>query len=899
MAEYLSGSINFDGLSGNKFADVIKGLKSIEELPKKRLESWKADWNIRYEAFNKVIDSMREAQTKLTAINDPSKFITKIAKSSKDSILTAKADANALDANHTIDVKQVASNSIWAFNGSYPAKNTSVNTTGTDQTFSYTYDGKTRDLTVPPGTTLESLSNLINKDAKNPGVRMNLIQNGDGYSFQIMGKDTGKDKDLTVHPNKLDGMSSAKNIWASGIGDPAAPIATPGPLEYFVDDGNGLNKKVTVPAGSTMKEVVAAINREVPGAGAKIDTVDGKSVLSLADKYTVTGRGLDGKVTKTERNVYNVKSSQVLDPTSQPPDAKLNYSFVDSKGRGYSVDVEANKTYGDVVNGINDEIEKRAQKVENDPNNPDPTEAASIRAEKIGFEMDQGTPPQERIALKVGQGNITGHGLTPVKETVKSIWSGEVEPDRVLDSVRYTVEDANGTQHIFDVPDGKSMRYLADEINARLGSAVPPVTAAIAGNATDGYKLELTNIRSAKGEGLDGKVDRSDMWSIKHAQNAIFKVDNWPRDVESASNTVKNVIEGVEFTIFSEGKADINISADKSSVEKNIQEYLDAVNKVVKTMQDLSKVEEIKTADKEDPKYDKNSQFAKVKGGALTGNYGTQLLNSRMKSLTSGVPPGFERIVGDDVLSGDMVAALSQMGIKTCTQEGDPNYGLFMIAPPSTNAEMQAMDREQFDKALENNLEDVVNLFAADNVAKTNSADFHYGGHIKGMAKPGSYEVRYDVIPDPANPSGPPIMGDVFINGVKAESNGNGKYTASSDAGGAKSLSIQIDNLSLGQHTGKISIQQGKVSEMEEFLAAELRYNKSEPEKNGSIMILRENYKGIMDNIDKKIEKEEERLMVWERRTRLEYARLDTLLAQYDKQMASMSSQLAGLSSGQ
>lgn len=880
MAEYLSGGISFAGIgNGTDFTEIIKGLKSIEELPKKRLESWKSDWNIRYEAFNKVIDSMREAQTKLTAINNPSKFITKIAKSSKDSILTAKADANALDSSHTIDVKQVASNSIWAFNGSYAAKNTSVNTSGADQTFSYTYKGETRDLTVPPGTTIESLANLVNKDAKNPGVRMNLIQNGDGYSFQIMGKDTGKDAELTVHPNGLDGMSSAQNTWASGIGNPDDPISSAtGNIDYFLDDGQGNNHKITVPSNSNMKDVIAAINAQVPGADAKIDTVNGKSTVTLADKYTLTGRGLDGKVTKTERNVYDVKPSQVLKPDSEPPDAELTYVFTDSTGVNYGFKLKANQTFEDLTNAINAKMDKEGKP-----------------GEKVAFGTDPATG-KPRLEQKVGQGSISGPGLTPTKDTVTSTWSSEVEPDRQLDSVRYTVEDAAGNKHIFDMAPGKSMEDLANEINAKLGSAVPPVTAAIGGNATDGYKLELTNIRSMNGEGLDGKIDRSDKWSIKHAQNAIFKVDNWPRDVESASNTVKDVIEGVEFTIYSEGKADINISSDKSSVEKNIQEYLDAVNKVVKTMQDLSKVEEVKAVDKDDPKYDKNSQFAKVKGGVLTGNYGTQLLNSRMKSLTTGIPPGFERITGDDVLSGDMVAALSQMGIKTCTQEGDPNYGLFMIAPPSTNAEMQALDKAQFDKALDKNLEDVVNLFAADNIAKSNSADFHYSGHIKGMAKPGTYDVTYEVIKDPI--TGVPTMSDVYINGVKADDNGNGKYTATGDAGNAKSLSIQIDNLAEGKHTGKISIQQGKIAEMEEFLAGELRYNKSEPEKNGSIMILRENYKGIMDNIDKKIEKEEERLITWERRTRLEYSRLETLLGQYEGQMATMQSQMAGLTSG-
>ncbi|MEG2173198.1 MAG: flagellar cap protein FliD N-terminal domain-containing protein, partial [Desulfovibrionaceae bacterium] len=278
MADYLSGGIHFDGIaSGTDFGKVVDQLKTVEELPKKRLEAWKSDWNIRYVAFNKVIDSMREAQTKLAAINNPSKFITKTATSGKDSILTAKADATALDSTHTVNVTQMASNSIWAFNGTYVSKNASVNTTGTDQTFSYTYKGKTRDIIVPPGTTLESLTNLVNKDGKNPGVRMNLIQTGGAVSFQLMGKDTGKAAELTVHPNGLTGMSGAKNTWSSPIGDPTKAFTTTTDLKYTVTDTKaGTSKEYIVPSTGKLQDLVNQINTDTPGA-ATITVKDGKS----------------------------------------------------------------------------------------------------------------------------------------------------------------------------------------------------------------------------------------------------------------------------------------------------------------------------------------------------------------------------------------------------------------------------------------------------------------------------------------------------------------------------------------------------------------------------------------------------------------------------------------------
>lgn len=874
MAEYLSGGIYFSGIgNGTNFSEIVDKLKEVEAIPKNRLESWKSDWKVRYDAFSEVIKTMREAQTRLAAINNPQKFITKTATSSKTNILTATANAKALDGNHSIDVKQMASNSIWAFNGSYASKNTSVNTTGTSQKFSYTYKNVTRELDIPPGTTIESLANLINKDSKNPGVRMNLIQNNGAVGFQIMGKDTGADARLTIHPNNLDGMSGGTSVWSSPIGDPDDPFTPPGgSVKYTVLKG-GTSHEFTVPATGNLTDLVDQINNSTLGAGtAQIVNRDGKDTLVLADGVTASGRGLNGTVTKTEKSVYNITGSgQVLDPTATPPDAEIVYSFKDKNGKSFAVTMKSNDTMGDLVTALN-----------NGPTTSRPPDwpvggVASITT-KDG---------QTRIELNEGFSNLAGKNIPAVtKEVIRSEWASEVEPTRPLDSVRFSMVDGDGTKHTFDMPGTTSLTDLAAAINAKLG---PPDRASIKTGADGKSQLEVTNIRSLTGEGIKGNVKSSDKWSIQEAQNAIFKVDNWPNDVESASNTVKDVIEGVEFTILGEGKSQITIQSDASSVKKNIQEYLDAVNSVVKVMQDLSKVDEVNNTNGET--YNNKSQFAKASGSALTGNYGTQLLNSRMKSLTTGVPAGFTRIEGTDVLSGDFVASLAQMGIKTCTQEGDPNFGLFMIAPPSTSKEMQALDQEKFDKYLKDNMDDVVNLFAADEIARSSSPNFHYSSHIKGMAKPGNYEVKYSVNADGT-------MGDVFINGAKAKPAGNGQYTADESAGDARSMSIQIDNMTPGLNfTGTISIQQGKVGEMENFLTGELRYNEKDTKRNGSIMILQANYKGIMNNIDKKIEKEEERLMKWERTKRLEFSRLETLLGQYERQMSSMQSQMSGLTS--
>lgn len=66
--------------------------------------------------------------------------------------------------------------------------------------------------------------------------------------------------------------------------------------------------------------------------------------------------------------------------------------------------------------------------------------------------------------------------------------------------------------------------------------------------------------------------------------------------------------------------------------------------------------------------------------------------------------------------------------------------------------------------------------------------------------------------------------------------------------------------------------------------------------KNGALMSLRDNYKTVMENIDKKISQEQRRIETWESRQKTIFANLETLLKKYGEQQKSLESQLKQLS---
>lgn len=388
--------------------------------------------------------------------------------------------------------------------------------------------------------------------------------------------------------------------------------------------------------------------------------------------------------------------------------------------------------------------------------------------------------------------------------------------------------------------------------------------------------------------------------------------------MESDTNKISDVIEGVVFTIQDVGDARIAVSTDITSVEQSIQNFLDAVNSVLLTINDLTKYDETKEVTSNDPDDIGKDNYSpsgltNQKGGLLQGNYGVQLFKSRFSSLLGSSPPGFmSRQSATDILSGDVLANLANLGIKTDTDQNSDTYGLLVMAPSSSIAELQSMDQENYTDMITNNLEAVVDFFCASGTGSSTSTHFRYGSHVEGITKGGNYEVKYSV-DDDGN------ITSVTVGGVEAKRDESQPgYYYSVASGDARGLSILIDDLTPGEHPPAggepmyVRIKQGLVQTTNSFLKDELVFNdvnissNSTPDqiadamalkaKNGALMSLRDNYMTVMENIDAKIEREQRRLDMWESRQKQIFANLETLLKQYGEQQTSLEAQLKQLS---
>ena len=704
-------------------------------------------------------------------------------------------------------------------------------------------------------------------------------------------------------------------------------------VDLNINDGVTTGTRtLTIAAGTTMKDAALQIaqasgassaemtyNNATGGWELNLSNVNG-ATLSFADSASDSGKmtstvvadqtklgtkvvgdsGSQSFTASTAITFDSAKLSQKLGGTSADGTKNFTYTIVDNNGGTQSLTIKQDATYQDLL-----------------------TQLQSFGGTLSGDGKTVTFANTEKFYLSAGG---TGGGMdgitvkTDSTATITNMAAGSTLETPPPLTYTYTANNSS-TPQTFTIPGGSKMADVIAELKSKglsgsLVSADGATTIDLQTGTlptTGSYFLKLDNIDSLSGPGITGQVTSSSNWNIRGAANAKFTVDNWPLTMESDTNSVSNVIEGVVFTIQDKGSASITVNTDITSVEKSIQTFLDSVNSVLMTINDYTKFDPNKDVTTNDPKNTSSSnystsQLTTEKGGLLQGNYGVQLFKSRFTSLLNSAPPGFaSRTSASDVLSGDVLANLANMGIKVETDQSSSNYGLLVIAPSSGIAELQQMDKSNYEKMINSNLSDVVDFFCSSGTGTTTSSDFRYGSHIAGITKGGSYDVNYSV------DAGGNIT-NVTVGGVAAtRDTSQPGYYYSVASGDARGLSLQIDNLTPGDHSGQIRIKEGLIQTVSTFLKGELTYTDVNvsgtgtaeqtsaaialKSKNGALMVLKNNYQSIMENIDKKITQEQERLDTWEARQKKYFANLETLLKKYNTQKDQLTSQLKQLSS--
>ncbi len=455
-------------------------------------------------------------------------------------------------------------------------------------------------------------------------------------------------------------------------------------------------------------------------------------------------------------------------------------------------------------------------------------------------------------------------------QTEKELHSGVASEDTIINnsgsSKVFAYKYAGGDTIEVSVADGATLQDLVDAINE--DSKNPGVVATIVNDGqglSNSYHLVLTgknqgaaytiDIDDSKTT-LDGtsstvNFQSSTFTETQSAQNSMIRLDGFPDDstqyIQNSSNVINNLIDGVTVTLKSTGDTTIVVANDTSAMEEKIQNFVDAYNDLMKYMDNVVK-------------YDDKTKQA----GTLQSNYAAQMVQYDIMRTTIDIPPGFKSINSLESPPGsERYVSLSSIGIKTV----DDKY--------------LEIDSSKLEDALQNHTDDVALLFGADLVGRndTTTNKITYDSHVNNLTEPGSYDVEVTV-------SGGSIT-SAKIDGHDAVIDGN--YIVGKAGYPESGLQLLVDTSVDGTYNAEIRLLRGVTKSLNEKIDDLLDSN------SGPLNVLIDNYNGIINNIDKKIDREKDRILSVEKRLQNQFAKMEATVSQLNGQMQYLQANIAKL----
>lgn len=478
-------------------------------------------------------------------------------------------------------------------------------------------------------------------------------------------------------------------------------------------------------------------------------------------------------------------------------------------------------------------------------------DAASTSANLLtNFSQSQFIETQNAANAKL---RVDGFPLapTPTADILKATFTGKTTADAFATADGTFKFAYDGALHSVAVTTADTYATLAGKINTAVG-----FTMATATDVSGNVELTLTgtagsdkqiSIISSPGTTV-GELQPKAFTQIQGATDGYF---------ERSSNSISDIISGVTMNLASIGSSTITTSLDPEAVTAKVQTFVEAVNLVLQEIKDQTQV---------------TSVGENVSGSLLTGNYGMQMIQQKLKNILAEKGVGFDYDL-------DPIVSLGSVGITTDTSQGSPTFGLLLF------------DSGAFTAALNTDPDAVARLFSADYYPSTKeivdgvaveSSNFNFESAIKGVTQAGEYSVSYTV----------GASGDITsasINGYPASIDGT-KIVAKGDGNAARGLSLEIINLTAGSYSGTVQIKSGKTQELIDEL------KRLTDSTTGTLEVLKDNYQDIMDSIDDKIAYEERRLALLEKTLRLRFAKLEAVLGNYNNISTQISSQISSLS---
>ncbi len=722
--------------------------------------------------------------------------------------------------------------------------------------------------------------NELNTNVDSIRTANDKLRTASSFVSRIASNSDGTVADIAVDSKssqgayKLDVATTVKHkLGSKGVSSVDSIIADAAGTFDF-SDGEGNNINVIVTDFTTLSELKTTIENELTSVGshAKVDIInDGSDMDAYRIQLTSGVAGIDGKinVTNDDTNLSFTKASydsdveqikgesyNLIDPTGTYNgniNKRLKFKVLSTGTVGSTnvkiqwTDLTENKTGTITVNQAGDYAITQGFKI---------SVGAGTLTKNDEFAIDLFHPDLQQ-AQNTGlaqSGSVTHSGLmasNAVVSTTAGVFSysyggNEIAPLQIpanttLDKLVKIINE-----------DAKNPGVVASIINDGLGTSQSFHMILTGKNSGAANQIEVT-------QSTLSNMSTSDFVTTRQATNAMVKIDDYPPDPDSwlqkASNLITDIIPNASVTLKSSGSTNVTIKNDTEAMADKVEDFVTAFNTALDYIDEITKIV-----------LDEKDEASTEDSGILVGNYGVNIVKSKLRSYIG------ERAVGFDS-DEDTYSLLTQVGLTS----GDDKR--------------LAFDREAFIDALNDNPDKVVELFSADKIGSTDNSIFTYTAGLS-TTKAGTYEVETVFENDEIKTVRYRKKGD----STWYDSTKNKDVKISTDktyftifGGDARGAMISTANGGTGTQTMEFRVKEGRAQTFENQMD-ELFDN-----TEGITKVLTNNYEGIIKNIDKRIDRENRRLVQVTSRLQEKFARLETNMQNLNGQMSRLQSQLSSL----
>lgn len=740
----ISGDITFTGLgSGTDFQEVIDGLMEVEEIHKTRMELWATEWEEKITSIESLTERLKAVEEAAAAMDTLKEFLVRQATSSNTDVITASVSNAAAAGAYSVTVAEDSQHIIGTAGVDAATSQITRHAAGSEDLV-ISVGGVEHTIAIAANATITEVAQAIDDyfssdvaPANADEVTAYVEDDGSGgraYRLVLQSNIGGEAGEIEVLKNPLTLSFDSKDAalyqdWSSGSG-PAVTVGgmftgssedLPGGQDYFsyrvynteaaartvgadeitlgyeVTTASGVvSGTVTVPAdyadgdsielhngillqleagetiGASDDFYLTAYCNDIDAPNTSTDWT-GTATVSALGNYT-------GAVNKTY--TFTVMSDDGALADTDPSDS-LTLRWSDSTGDTGTIEVAYSAANYELEQGIYLNL------------------GAGTFVEGDTFTMDVFAPERQAAQAeglaqvsKVVHAGFSDQSVTPV--------TSEAGGDKTFTYV-YAGEEINVT-----VPGGTTLAQLANIITSDENN--PGVRASVINDGLglpNSYKLVITgedtgaeNQISAISHDFDSTAFESAAGDLgggftttQKATNSMIRVDGFPTSpnyLQRDSNVVSDVITGLSMDLHDAGTSQITVSTDIDAVADTIEAFVNAVNYAQNFIRQETKYNAATTSGTT-LSVDDTSRFEEDEddaNGVMIGNYGYQIIKSRLDSILSSSISGL-------VDGSDAYTHLSQIGITT-----DPdNDGIWVI------------DSTMLTEALTSDSEAVANLF--------------------------------------------------------------------------------------------------------------------------------------------------------------------------------------------